>query len=319
MTVKKIFLSAIAILFIATFSKAQQDTSLPQGDSRIYLYSGKTIKRVQLWKIDPSKVEFVKDGNLADILTTDVQKIETKDYVITFDDESKMIKRKFDLVVPYSGDTIRCIIQTDNGGTISFVPAGSNNRMYMMKSSLKTYVNQKDIPETAPPDILEPQKQDTVSTAAHVDTSGLVKSGNDTAQMPAAIKDSSDIIKAHVAARQKEEELKAKSAKIQETYYYRHSYERGVSDAAARYEIGWGAAGFCLGPTGCFPFLSLAAAESTVDFDKVSIPSGVDAQLYMDGYENQVVKMRTAKTGQGGSIAIGILCLFAIILLMSSN
>jgi|GEM_PF-3273759 len=69
------------LLALVFFAKAQ-DPTLPNGESTIYLISGKTIKNVKLWKIDSLKIEFVKDGNLSEVRTAAVS-------IIIFGDGTK--------------------------------------------------------------------------------------------------------------------------------------------------------------------------------------------------------------------------------------
>ena len=99
--------STITMLFILVSISKAQDPNLPKGKSQIYLNSGKTVKNVSLWRIDSAKVEYVVNGNLADLKTTDVSKIETTNFLIEFDDENHIVKKDYDLIILNTLDTIR--------------------------------------------------------------------------------------------------------------------------------------------------------------------------------------------------------------------
>ena len=88
---------------------------------------------------------------------------------------------------------------------------------------------------------------------------------------------------------------------------------KSLSSILSRFSIGWGGGGFVLGMTVGSPFLSLAAVNSEVQFDKV--PTGVDEKLYQDGYENEIVKKRARKAAAGaiaGKVLIFILLIASL-------
>jgi len=73
----------IIVLMLGTFgAKAQKDTLLPKGKSTIYLISGNTIKNVEIRIIDSLKIEYINEGNLADIKTESVSMIIFSDGTI---------------------------------------------------------------------------------------------------------------------------------------------------------------------------------------------------------------------------------------------
>ena len=131
----KTLLTLTLFLLMATISKAQ-DFTLPKGSSNIYLQSGKIIKDVSLWRIDSVKVEYVIKGNLADIKTSDVSKIETPDFLMEFDERNQIIKIDYDLIILFPQDTIRGFIQEIAGRTISYIPVGSNKVKRFIAMSL---------------------------------------------------------------------------------------------------------------------------------------------------------------------------------------
>lgn len=140
----KTIIFILAICLLPSYILHAQDTTLPQGKSRIQLHSGKAIKQVRLWRIDTKMVEYVKEGNLADVQTSDVLKIETPEYLLTFDDDKKMQKRQYDLIIPYYADTIRCIIQNINRESITFIQAGSNSKRVIANANVVSYLKRKN-------------------------------------------------------------------------------------------------------------------------------------------------------------------------------
>lgn len=129
---------------MAVFANAQ-DPLLPAEVTKIYLYSGKKIEKVSLWKIDSNTVEYVKGGNLSDIKTTEVLRIESLNYRIEFDSNFKMIKRTYDLIVPFGNDTVRGIIKKISNGKISYIAAG-RNPLPLATITYKTYIIRNTIP-----------------------------------------------------------------------------------------------------------------------------------------------------------------------------
>ena len=77
----------IIFLVLCSLNSKSQDLTLPQGKSIIYLNSGKTIKEAKIWTVDSLKIEYVKNGNLADVMTSEV-------LMIVFSDGTKRIFNK---------------------------------------------------------------------------------------------------------------------------------------------------------------------------------------------------------------------------------
>ena len=305
----KILFSIALLLLLINISKAQ-DTTLPQGNSRIHLYSGKMIKHVHLWNIDTAKVEYVLDGNLGDLKTSDVMKIETPYYLLTFDDEHHLEKRHYDCIIPYYGDTLWGIIQKINSETILFIPAGSKEQETIMQSTVKSYLQWGDHSKNNP------------------STGEKEKNNTDTFHPKNPVGNNSNGAKDSVQKKQnavppKDDYYQDKNIRSGETKeekdneeYYLHSYVLGVRDAERNYkEGGWGAGGFCMGMTYGSPYLISGAANSKVDF--IKCPLNVDTKLYRAGYESQTVRMRTKKAATGASVAKGIITVIVFIALAS--
>ncbi|MBI4930435.1 MAG: hypothetical protein HY841_06710 [Bacteroidetes bacterium] len=320
-----IFLSICFLLGLNPFGTSYvllaQDSTLPQGNSRIQLFSGKEIKHVRLWKIDTTKVEYVINGNLMDVKTSDVKKIETPTYLITFNEEKKILKKNYDLIVPYYGDTIRCFILKEDEWVISYLPAGSDTKKSITKSAVKTYLQwPEQKPETPAPTLKGEEagknmKKEIPDTSQH--PLGLVANEQRTIPAQTNADDYYDAKKKlQVSVPLGEVDEKEKWNNMQSSYYYQ-SYQRGVSDAVRNYKGGWAAGGFCTGMTFGSPFVSSAAINSKVSFEK--IPSGVDEKLYRNGYENEMVKMRTKKAAGGASVAKGIIGFIIFIALASAG
>ena len=298
---KKYYLLTAVICILSALNGAfAQDTTLPQGNCRIHLFSGKEIKHVRLWSIDTLKVEYVIDGNLGDVKTSDVMKIETHYYLLTFNDEHHLEKRHYDCIIPYYGDTLWGIIQKANTETILFIPAGSKEKETIMKSNVKSYL-QWDYN----PDFLN---KNSLSTETQ---KGIVKS--------IAAEDS--VMKNPNSIPAKDDYYQDKNARKEETKeekkneeYYLHSYVLGVRDAERNYnEGGWATGGFCTGMTYGSPYVIAGAANSKVDF--IKCPVDVDTKLYRAGYESQTVSMRTKKAATGASVAKGIITVIVFIAL----
>ena len=122
----KYLIILVYLLLHAVASKAQ-DTTLPKESFKIYPLAGKFINKVSLWKIDSNTVEYVKNGNLADINTVDVLRIESLNYRIEFDEHQKLVIRMYDLIILGEEDTVRGIIKKIYGNAITYIPAGKNN------------------------------------------------------------------------------------------------------------------------------------------------------------------------------------------------
>ncbi len=132
---KKIIIHVFILLFVNLLTHAQ-DTSLYQGRSDIYLWSGKILKQTSLWKIDSLRVQYVNNGNLSEVLTEDVHAIATNEYEINFDEKNHVTKKLYDLIINTSGDTIKGFIKrlmVDN--KIEYMPSGGkNNKIVAYKS-----------------------------------------------------------------------------------------------------------------------------------------------------------------------------------------
>ncbi len=288
----KNLLTIILFLFSASLLRAQ-DTTLPKGISTIYLHSGKTIKNVLLWRIDSAKVEYVLSGNLADLKTMDVSKIETPDFLIVFDQEYQPIKKGYDIIVLLTKDTLRGFIQRIDDGVISYRPIGSDKVKRAMKYEVESYVQWRDGADAI-----------TYSDADQ-NTAPAFHSGSDidTLANLVSVEDDDYVMTEDVG-----EEVMNKE---KDNAYYLQSYERGVMDAMdSKKSMGWGGGGFLLGMTVGSPFLSLGAANSKVELEHV--PNGVHDKLYRAGFENEIVKKRS-KRAAAGAIAGKILLLIIVI------
>ena len=134
-----------SIMFTLCFGLLKaQDADMPHGKSTIFLYSGKTIKSVRLWHIDSLKVEYVLNNNLCDISVKNVSKIQTSAYLIIFDQEQKMVKKQYDLMILNSGDTLSGFIQNVDNWQIIYIPAGKEFPKSISKTSCKSYVQQQE-------------------------------------------------------------------------------------------------------------------------------------------------------------------------------
>lgn len=116
----------ITLLLLGFISKAQ-DSSLPNEVCKIYPYTGRNIVNVKLWHIDSLKIEYVTDGNLADIKTMEVKRIESLNYRIEFDENQKMVTKMYDLIITTTGDTLRGMIKKLAGYNVTYIPAGKDN------------------------------------------------------------------------------------------------------------------------------------------------------------------------------------------------
>ena len=141
----KKYLAFILFAGFVKFSQAQ-DSTLPKGNTRIYLHSGKVVKDICLWRVDTSKVEFVQDGNLTDIKIIDIDRIEAGEYLIVFNSKNKMIKRQFDLIILDNGDTLYACIQKVSHWEMKDILTGNNKKKYFMKIPMKSYVQRNAAP-----------------------------------------------------------------------------------------------------------------------------------------------------------------------------
>ena len=150
-----------AIIFLLSFlisaaNLSAQDTTLPQGKSRILLYSGKDLNDIHLWKIDTATIEYVIKGNLMDLKTAEVRSIETPESTIEFGAKNKLTIRKYDVIIPDVGfgDTILCFIQNVGRTTIAYLPVGKKTVRVIAKNSVKSYVRYSPENNTAPTNVI---------------------------------------------------------------------------------------------------------------------------------------------------------------------
>src|SRR3989304_733589 len=96
-----------------------QNPELPSAPCKIVLKNKGFIKDARLWEIYPNRVEYEKEGNLHDLLIEEIERIETDKEIITFEQDGKLFKQPYDLIIlhPVStlmqikeGDTIKCKI-----------------------------------------------------------------------------------------------------------------------------------------------------------------------------------------------------------------
>ncbi len=291
-------LMIIFFLFAVLLSKAQ-DLTLPKGSSTIFLNSGKTVMNTTLWRIDSIKVEYVIQGNLADVNTGDISKIETPEFLIEFDQWHQMKKKGYDIIVLISKDTLRGFIQRIEDGVISYRPVGSDKVKRAMKYEVESYSQWK-----------EQGTKSIADTIANRDVTEIIYQAPDE-EDSIAKNEPVSIYTNDLDAQENVGEPVVNSEKVNELYY-QQSYERGVKDANADKgkSAGWAGEGFILGMTIGSPFLFLGAANSKVKVEKV--PVGVDDKLYKVGYENEIVKKRS-KRAAAGAIAGKFLILIILI------
>lgn len=156
------YLIIMVCLLMAAFVSQAQDPTLPTEVSKIYLNSGKKIEKVSLWKIDSSKVEYTKGGNLADVNTMDVLRIESLNYRIEFDDHQKMILRMYDLIIVQYGDTIRGIIKKIEGNSVTYIPANKNN-FPLMTGYYQSFIKRNTEPDVDSTEVSD--KQESADTS----------------------------------------------------------------------------------------------------------------------------------------------------------
>lgn len=142
----KVYSTLFFLIVLGLLSKAQ-DTLLPKGKCTIYLHSEKVYKNVRLWKIDSNKVEYVKEGNLSDLPTSGIKKIETPAYFIEFDEYNKMLRKQYDVILPFHKDSILCTIVNINDFSIVYKPLGGKRNKAIPKYNVK-YFNQRSEFET---------------------------------------------------------------------------------------------------------------------------------------------------------------------------
>lgn len=281
----KNILTIIVFLFSASLLKAQ-DATLPKGNSTIYLHSGKTIRNITLWRIDSTKVEYVLSGNLADLTTMDVSKIETPEFLIEFDQQYQMKKKGYDIIVLLTKDTLRGFIQGIYDDVISYRPVGSDKVKRAMKYEVKSYVQWREQGSGSPTD-----------TVAQRDVTKVLYEAPSTDE---SIVDNPDSIDEEAGTLQKIASEGTLKNEIRNDFDYHQSYDRGVSDAFMVYkEDNWDS-----------PFLSVTAVNSKVK--KVKVPFGMDEKSYRDGYESEIVKRKAKRASATGTLAKAILLLIII-------
>lgn len=145
------YLIILAYILLQAVASKSQDTTLPKESFKIYPLAGKIINKVSLWKIDSNTVEYVKNGNLADINNVDVLRIESLNYRIEFDEHQKLIIRMYDLIILGEEDTVRGIIKKIYGNAITYIPAGKNNLPHKTSSYLSYKVRNTVKEETIEP------------------------------------------------------------------------------------------------------------------------------------------------------------------------
>ncbi|HEY4799036.1 MAG TPA: hypothetical protein VII99_08175 [Bacteroidia bacterium] len=267
-----------------TISKAQ-DATLPQGNCQIRLSSGNVIQNVHLWNINTEKVEFLKDGDKGELNISEVKQIESPYYLLTFNDEHQLVKRHFDCIIPYYGDTIWGIIEKTDQESIWYVPAGSVEKKVYMKTGAKSYLQWE-----MPANNINPSSYSTSSE----------KKPSSTDQ------NKYDDYYSSIDRTNKHDDS-----------YYEQSYQRGVTDASRTSAGGWSTGGFCLGATGCFPIISLSALNSDVNIHR--IPNDVDERLYTAGYRNQVRNNRVKAASQGALAALGVLVALTVASILTTH
>ncbi len=283
----KTLLTLILLLLNISFLSAQ-DQSLPKGNSTIYLHSGKIIKKATLWKIDSLTVEFALKGNLADVKTIEVSKIETLDFVITFNQHHQMKTKGYDTIILTSKDTLRGVIQRIDDRVISYQPVGSDKIKRVMKGEVESYSQWHE------------EASHLTDSISHPGSTKIIYQTPD--------EEDSTVLDIPVLTEGDDRDKEEKE------FYYHQSYERGVSDAIVdkNKSAGWGGSGLVLGATIGSPFLFLGAANSKVKIDKV--PEGVDEKLYREAFQNEIVRKRSKRAAAG---AIAGKCLILIILIAS--
>ena len=135
----KTLLTISAFLLLISFSKAQ-DTTLPQGICRIYLFSGKTLKEARLWKNDGRKLEFLKDENLHDVLISEVDYIKFLYGDYEFSDSARLSKIEYDVIIKHNNDSIFCFIKEIGLETIVFTKRNDPERMGVSREWITKYL-----------------------------------------------------------------------------------------------------------------------------------------------------------------------------------
>ncbi len=284
----KTLISLIPFLFWISVSTAQ-DFTLPKSNSTIFLHSGKAIKTVTLWRIDSVNVEYVIKGNLADVKTMDVSRIETPEFLIEFDRESHILKKEYDLIILYPEDTLRGFIQEMDGETISYLPKGKDKKERVKKDDVKRYVQHNTLGRDPLND----------SGSAKKDVKRIIYQTVDSDDRAIQSQDSilADVDYDSKWGNAKKEVVKGK--KMNELYYHQ-SYDHGVMDAFMHYkDDNWDS-----------PFLSVGSVNAKVK--QVKVPFGMDEKSYRDGYEGEIVKRKAKRATATGTVAKVILLIIII-------
>lgn len=134
----------IALLFAINDGYAQ-DTSLPSEKFKIILHNGKKIEHVTLWKIDSTQVEYVKNGNLGSIVSSDVYYMESLNFRIDFDSTFQGTLIHYDLIILNNGDTVRGLITHVTKNNIQYIPAGKPNSNPILRSYQSYIFNNEEI------------------------------------------------------------------------------------------------------------------------------------------------------------------------------
>jgi hypothetical protein len=104
---------------------AAQDPSLPQGGCELVLKSGKTISEVKLWRLYQDKLEYASRGSLHDIPFAELNYLRIGSALWRCRDSARIVKMRYDWILPYNDDTIYCIIRRVKPGTLVYQLPGS--------------------------------------------------------------------------------------------------------------------------------------------------------------------------------------------------
>lgn len=285
-----------------------QDQTLPSGSSHIYLHTGKKIKDVQLWRIDSSKVEYVLHGNLADVETTQVSKIEVSTFLIEFDEANHIVKKEYDLIILTTNDTLRGHINEVGKRTITYIPVGLEKSRVISRTDVKSFNwwKSQNILSSAPMSAVKPTSEQTYS--AQLSGGNMLNVSEQVQDSTITIYANDSILESGVANFNQEN-------KSVDKFYY-ESYSLGVSDAIqdSKTDDSWGAKGFLLGLTFGSPYLSFAAINSSIDTPRP--PKMIDQKLYRNGYENETRKLRAQKAATGAATAKTALIIVLLLILI---
>ena len=127
----------ISVLLLLGLGSKAQNTEFAENSFNIFLKSGKLIKNVKLWKIDTFKVEYVSNGNLADVNTYEVLDIETPEYYLIFDSSNNYIKNFWDTIIEYNNEFLKGRIVIIDSFYITFFPYNKNKTSKINYKSYK--------------------------------------------------------------------------------------------------------------------------------------------------------------------------------------